>query len=633
MNEELINKILEGIAKDEGTEGRAVALEGGGSTRGYGITTIAEGLKKALSFSNLNADEMSDKDLARQIVIYNIGEMKKDIGEETWNNLPDQMKIVASDQYYNSGKLFDGFKGDLISGNYENALKNTLDIISANDPKTGTNGVMTGLINRRVSKYNEAAEVLGFNQITNFTTGNSVEEGKQTAVTYNYNNSDPFIVNTISGMHSQSLKKTDKSFLGDRTSILSEAASNALEQVQEFIPEEIKAPITEVVTPIAEAVTPIVDSLELPVEENVGSAPGFSKTLEEAKILNTEREDQELLNESINAKNFIDDIQEPQIWDLDYVKPYDQRDLDALQYKQEKLSKELEGKYSWLEEMGAAINQEWLEAKMFDQGRDIYEQHNSERLQPDINFELTQEKLDELAKDLPDEFRDEFAHAHSDGHALQIRATLLDHLEMEEKIYSDGVFSGTMKRLLASFTDPGAYAAIIATEGLLAPVVVLQKMGRAGRIIKRGLAGAGSFGAIEGYLASQRPDLDIDDVMHGILIGAVLGGVLGIKTPKGKPDAFTKSAQKSLDESDAKLLPPDPKGGPSVLITADNPNPIKPNGERTLAFYDDTFDMALATTKRADGRYEIALNRARSKDDELIMQVNKDGTVEIRKCK
>ena len=305
MNEELINKILEGIAKDEGTEGRAVALEGGGSTRGYGITTIAEGLKKALSFSNLNADEMSDKDLARQIVIYNIGEMKKDIGEETWNNLPDQMKIVASDQYYNSGKLFDGFKGDLISGNYENALKNTLDIISANDPKTGTNGVMTGLINRRVSKYNEAAEALGFNQITNFTTGNSVEEGKQTAVTYNYNNSDPFIVNTISGMHSQSLKKTDKSFLGDRTSILSEAASNALEQVQEFIPEEIKAPITEVVTPIAEAVTPIVDSLELPVEENVGSAPGFSKTLEEAKILNTERARLDKIVDFKELKNLV----------------------------------------------------------------------------------------------------------------------------------------------------------------------------------------------------------------------------------------------------------------------------------------------------------------------------------------
>ena len=61
---------------------------------------------------------MSDKDLARQIVLYNIDKMKADIGEETWNNLPNSMKVVASDQYYNSGKLFNGFKSDLINGNY-----------------------------------------------------------------------------------------------------------------------------------------------------------------------------------------------------------------------------------------------------------------------------------------------------------------------------------------------------------------------------------------------------------------------------------------------------------------------------------------------------------------------------------
>ena len=49
-----------------------------------------------------------------------------------------------------------------------------------------------------------------------------------------------------------------------------------------------------------------------------------------------------------------------------------------------------------------------------------------------------------------------------------------------------------------------AYAAIIGSEGLLAPVVVLQKMGRVGRILKRGIAGGASFGVIEGYLASQK---------------------------------------------------------------------------------------------------------------------------------
>ena len=38
-------------------------------------------------------------------------------------------------------------------------------------------------------------------------------------------------------------------------------------------------------------------------------------------------------------------------------------------------------------------------------------------------------------------------------------------------------------------------------------------------------------------------------------------------------------------------------------------------------------------TKRKDGRFEIALNRTNNGDDEVIMQVNKDGTVEVRKCK
>jgi len=119
MNEEWINKFLEILAEDEGTEGRKVALEGGKGTRGFGITHISDGLKKFLNFSNLNADEMADKDLAKQIVLYNIDKMKSDLGEENWNKLPDSMKIVASDQYYNSGKLFNGFKSDLINGNYE----------------------------------------------------------------------------------------------------------------------------------------------------------------------------------------------------------------------------------------------------------------------------------------------------------------------------------------------------------------------------------------------------------------------------------------------------------------------------------------------------------------------------------
>ena len=63
------------------------------------------------------------------------------------------------------------------------------------------------------------------------------------------------------------------------------------------------------------------------------------------------------------------------------------------------------------------------------------------------------------------------------------------------------------------------------------------------------------------------------------------------------------------------------------------PNPLKQDGTRTFDWYDPNYDMALATTKRTDGRFEIALNRTNKGEDEMIMQVNKDGTVEVRKCK
>lgn len=700
MNEELVNKILEGIAKDEGTEGRAVALEGGGSTRGYGITVLSEGFKKMLSFNNLNADEMPDKEVARQLIIYNIGEMKKDMGEETWNNLPDQMKIVASDQYYNSGKLFDGFKRDLISGNYENALKNTLDIISANDPKTGTNGVMTGLINRRVSKYNEAAETLGFNQITNFTTGNSVEEGKQTAVTYNYNNAEPFTVNTIAGMHSQSLKKTDTSLIDNQLK------ADAL-TMDSTIPEMMLNPNIENETKTEIVANEVDNALGADTFNAIGNTISDVAGNVTEYILPSTRPEEEKQNESINAKDFIDSVEEPQLWDIDYTRPYDKEDLLYLEQKQQTTSKDLENKYTWTEEQGAAYQQEWM-------GTNLWEQFNAENLKPDLDFVLNKENLDRYMEDLPEDFREEFAYAHSEAHAMQIRSQLLEHLEMEEKIYSDGQFSGTMKRLLAAFTDPAAYAAIIASEGLLAPVVILQKMGRVGRIIRRGVAGGASFGVIEGYLASQRPDLDVDDVMHGILTGAFLGGLFGIRKPRAKSDKFTKLYKDGMDEQNAKLNPPDPKnpnssGGGSTpkifnkgdrilinnkgdmgtvvglnqvsrklgnmndtyiikldnkskvsstqndnmvlsreivdelnikntqnkstpLITADNPNPLKQDGTRMLDWYDPNYDMALATKKRPDGRFEVMLNRTNNGEDEMIMQINKDGTVEVRKC-
>jgi hypothetical protein len=197
-----------------------------------------------------------------------------------------------------------------------------------------------------------------------------------------------------------------------------------------------------------------------------------------------------------------------------------------------------------------------------------------------------------------------------------------------------------MLRLLAAFTDPGAWAAIIATDGLLAPVVAINKSVRAYRVLRKGAAGAVSIGAIETYLASQRPDLDIDDVMHGVMTGAFLGGLFGIRTPKVKSNSFTKQFKDGMDESDTKLIrddggfEPPPSSGTNLVPGSNNPNPLKPNGERTFDWYDPNYDLALHTTKRPDGRFEIKMiENQTGKPDELIMEVRKDGTVEVRKCK
>jgi len=194
LSNEFLEEYMVLLAEDEGTKGRKVALEGGGGTRGYGITTIPDELKEY-------AKTASDEDLARKLVGWHYDKVVGKIGQSTWDNMPNSMKIITVDQHYNSGTLYNGFKTDIISGNYAGALKNTLDIISASDPQTGGKGVMNGLVARRVRNYNRAASELGLSVINQYNIGSA---GTGTQVAYNYNDGSNFNVNTKSGIHSAS---------------------------------------------------------------------------------------------------------------------------------------------------------------------------------------------------------------------------------------------------------------------------------------------------------------------------------------------------------------------------------------------------------------------------------------------
>jgi len=194
LSNEFIEEYLKILAEDEGTKGRAMALEGGGGTRGFGITNIPKELQEF-------AKTASDIELARKMLVWHHGKIANNIGGDTWDNLPKSMKIITLDQQWNAGKLFTGYRNDIVAGDYKGALGNTLDIISANDPKTDKSGVMNGLVSRRVKHFNNAASELGLAVINKYNIGSS---GTGTQITYNYSDGSNSNVNTGNAIHSAS---------------------------------------------------------------------------------------------------------------------------------------------------------------------------------------------------------------------------------------------------------------------------------------------------------------------------------------------------------------------------------------------------------------------------------------------
>ena len=339
---------------------------------------------------------------------------------------------------------------------------------------------------------------------------------------------------------------------------------------------------------------------------------GFAKIATDKKAEDAEAD-------SVSAREFFDGIQKPELWNLDYTKPYDKVDLDEITNITNATKRELREKHPfWSGEFLTASYKQDMTAKIFNQADYTIDRFMLDELKPDPDFVLTQEKLDELSDGLPDDFRDEFTHAHSEGHAQQIRGTLLRHLEIEDIIYSQGIAWGTSARILAALTDPASWAVILATEGLATPFVAVQKASRVAKILRSAGTGAVSIGAIMAYLASQRPDLDGDDVMHGIMTGALLGGLLGlrgykkVKFNKDNDKAYNNLAKKFLDENNAKTMeeggfvPPNSSGG-VIRPTNNNPNPLKGDGsgERIFEWYDETLDLAASSRIRTDKRIAI----------------------------
>ena len=365
------------------------------------------------------------------------------------------------------------------------------------------------------------------------------------------------------------------------------------------------------------------------VEEKQINEAAFEEGKDEFVYANKDKiiEGLQKQNEELENTDFLEGHKNPSfldpMLDVPTISEKEQFQIDKVNAEaKEKFAKET----SYLDIGKAVIDQEWITSW-------ILKASGREDLDPNYefginDFVLSKEQQDELKKDVNPDYWDAFDEAKSFAELKQIKEKILDVQEKEKIIMSKGIATGLTARFLAAVLDPTAIAAAIATDGLMAPAIVMNKANRIQRIIRGGLAAGTTNLAIEGALVSQNPTLGTKELLIASAAGFVLGGTIrGIKSRNidenevalnKAVDDYTKVKEKEiLDEAELK---PTTKGNKKYDVA----NKTEQDDYDKVA---DKYnkDLADRTTIRTDGNTEI---RMPDGEDEYI--VTKDG--KIYKC-
>ena len=365
------------------------------------------------------------------------------------------------------------------------------------------------------------------------------------------------------------------------------------------------------------------------VEEKQINEAAFQEGKDEFVYANKDKiiEGLQKQNEELENTDFLEGHKNPSfldpMLDVPTISEKEQFQIDKVNAEaKEKFAKET----SFLDIGKAVIDQEWITSW-------ILKSSGREDLDPNYefginDFVLSKEQQDELKKDVNPDYWDAFDEAKSFAELKQIKEKILDVQEKEKIIMSKGIATGLTARFLAAVLDPTAIAAAIATDGLMAPAIVMNKANRIQRIIRGGLAAGTTNLAIEGALVSQNPTLGTKELLIASAAGFVLGGTIrGIKSRNidenevalnKAVDDYTKVKEKEiLDEAELK---PTTKGNKKYDVA----NKTEQDDYDKVA---DEYnkDLADRTTIRTDGNTEI---RMPDGEDEYI--VTKDG--KIYKC-
>ncbi len=417
---------------------------------------------------------------------------------------------------------------------------------------------------------------------------------------------------------------------GTSTGILSDEAQSAIENV---LSSQEAEGVSEVINQVGET----LDGVNVTGLETEDTVPG-EKPVDQFSV----KKDEFLFNSSDELRNKIEnDRKEIEKYDplaghknpsfvsplvegtYDVISDQDQSIIDNQNLEAQKLLAE---KYSIGDISKAAIDSEWI-------ANNVYKMANREDL-PNHDFHVTdflptKKQKEDLIKGVNEEYH-EMLLFNKDGKTLpelyQLKNKLIEIQEREQILMSKGIATGITARLLAAVLDPVAWGAAIASEGILAPAIIMNKASRLTRIIRAGFAAGATNAAIETILMQENPTLDIDDFAIAVGAGFVLGGALrGLKKidPNEQAlhravDDFVNGKEKEMvEESGLKLTT---KGNKKYKVQKTEQD------DHNLTVEDYKNTLPSRTTIRTDGNKEI--KTLDGKDEYIVTQDGK-----VIKCK
>jgi hypothetical protein len=445
---------------------------------------------------------------------------------------------------------------------------------------------------------------------------------------------------------SDSLKKSISE--GTSTGILSNEAQDALNQVTDSMSvtsEDVDNIVENTVETVEEITKTPLETDDLSQDDNLlgenfddlknprwASEAAFRNKEEEYILANGDeiKKKIEKQNKAIDETNYLVGHENPQFLEPlgSIPQPLSEQEQFNLDKKNKEISNAIAANTSYSQIASAAIDQEWMSSWVLKTG-------NGEELTPNYNFEINdivpdKETWDELKKDVNEEFLDAFNITDSLPVLRRTKAKILDVQEKTAIINAKGMVTGVTARLLAAILDPSAWTLAIATDGVMAPAIIMNKASRLTRIVRGGLAAGSTNAMIEMSLASQNPTLGLREVLIAAGAGFVLGGTLRGLRATNRIDDDEAAIIKAVDDFVKVKEGQDVVESGLEFTTKGNKRYEQLNRTEQDNFdkIANEYDLTLVerTTLRADGNIEIRMPDGK---DEYI--ITKEG--KVYKCK